>query len=81
MFGLTMIGFAEDYRDSSLLERKQALKYLLWPRARDGLQYVDHLKGNGRTSFEHVCRIGLESNASYRSGRIAVTVQAAPRAG
>jgi bifunctional non-homologous end joining protein LigD len=62
----------EDYRGKPLLDRKKALKKVLG-KAR-GLQYVDHLKGDGQAIFEHVCRMGLEGivskrvDAPYRAG-------------
>jgi bifunctional non-homologous end joining protein LigD len=40
-----------------------------------GLQYVDHLEGDGAEIFEHACRLGVEgivskrTDSSYQAGR------------
>ena len=47
-------------RDLLLLDRKRRLARLL------GIQFVEHLTGDGATIFEHVCRIGLEGMVSKR---------------
>jgi bifunctional non-homologous end joining protein LigD len=49
----------EDYRDKPLLERKRRLFKLL-RRAYGGLEYVEHLEGDGPMIFEHACKLGLE---------------------
>jgi ATP-dependent DNA ligase len=38
----------QDLRKDPLLQRKAKLKKLLRRKGRDGLQYVDHLEGDGR---------------------------------
>jgi bifunctional non-homologous end joining protein LigD len=55
----------EDYRSRPLLERKRTLKKLLG-KGKGGLQYVDHLEGDGQAIFEHICRMGLEGIVSKR---------------
>jgi ATP-dependent DNA ligase len=35
-------------------------------RARDGIRYSSHLEGDGTTTFEHACRMGLEGIVSKR---------------
>ncbi|MBV9591547.1 MAG: DNA ligase [Hyphomicrobiales bacterium] len=63
----------EDYRRKPLLDRKRRLARLL-AKARDGLEYVEHLNGDGATIFDHACRLGLEGIVSkhvahpYRGG-------------
>jgi bifunctional non-homologous end joining protein LigD len=49
----------EDYRARPLLERKRRLFKLL-KRHPAGVEYVEHLKGDGPTIFEHACKLGLE---------------------
>jgi hypothetical protein len=64
-----------DVRNEPLLQRKSKLKKLLNRKGRDGLQYVDHLEGDGAAIFEHACRMGLEgivskrADSPYRTGR------------
>jgi len=61
-----------DYRSKPLLERKQRLFKLIKRQA--GLEYVEHLKGDGPTIFEHACKLGLEGivckrvDLPYRAG-------------
>jgi hypothetical protein len=63
----------EDYRGKPLIERKQRLFKLL-RRAYGGLEYVEHLEGNGAVVFEHACKLGLEGivckriDLPYRAG-------------
>ena len=63
-----------DLREMPLLERKRILKQLL-SRRDHGIQFVDHLAGNGAHIFEHACRMGLEgivskrADSPYRAGR------------
>jgi ATP-dependent DNA ligase len=33
---------------------------------REGVEYVEHLEGDGPTIFEHVCKLGLEGIVSKR---------------
>lgn len=62
-----------DIRDLPLIERKKKLRKLIG-RATAGIQFVDHLKGDGEAVFRHVCEMGLEGivskriDAPYRSG-------------
>jgi bifunctional non-homologous end joining protein LigD len=55
----------QDFRDRPLLERKHHLQRLL-ARADHGLQYVEHLRGDGPMIFEEACRMGLEGIVSKR---------------
>ena len=63
----------EDFRGKPLKERKRRLAKLL-RKDRDGLEYVDHLQGDGGTIFEHACSLGLEgivckrTDAQYSAG-------------
>jgi len=62
-----------DY-DNLLLQRKRRLARLLGRTNRPSIQFVEHLKGDGPTIFDHVCCMGLEGivskriDAPYRSG-------------
>lgn len=49
----------EDYRPKPLAERKKALFKLL-RRAWGGIEYVEHLEGDGAVIFDHACKLGLE---------------------
>lgn len=49
----------EDFRQKPLLERKKRLAKLL-KNARYGLDYVEHMEGDGAVIFEHACKLGLE---------------------
>jgi bifunctional non-homologous end joining protein LigD len=72
-FDLLEVG-GSDMRELPLLERKRRLKKLLSTRD-DGIQFVDHLVGNGANIFEHACRMGPEgivskrADSPYRAGR------------
>src|SRR4029077_19653466 len=55
----------EDYRKKPLLEGKKRLARLL-KTPRDGLDYVEHLEGDGEIIFEHVCKLKLEGIVSKR---------------
>ena len=63
-----------DLRDLPLVERKRRLKALLG-RQDDGLQFVEHLEGDGAEIFKAACRLGLEgivskrADSAYRAGR------------
>ncbi|MGE5165894.1 MAG: hypothetical protein ACM3IH_17970 [Sphingobacteriales bacterium] len=71
-FDLLMLD-GEDLRRRPLAERKAALRKAL-RRTKGGIQYVDHLKGDGDEIFKAVCKLGLEGIVSkriaapYRSG-------------
>jgi ATP-dependent DNA ligase len=58
----------EDYRSKPLLERKKWLARLL-TTAREGLEYVEHLEGDGAEIFEHACKLKLEGIVSKRVDR------------
>ena len=65
----------EDLRDLPLIERKRRLARLIGKtKNRRAIQYGEHLKGNGASVLDHVCRLGLEGivskrvDAPYRSG-------------
>ncbi len=55
----------EDYRNKPLLERKKRLAKLL-KKDRDGIEFVEHLQGDGAIIFEHACKLGLEGIVSKR---------------
>jgi bifunctional non-homologous end joining protein LigD len=63
----------DDLRRSPLAERKKALKRVL-RRARDGIQFVEHVEGDGEEMFGTACDLGLEGivskrlTAPYKSG-------------
>ena len=63
----------EDWRPRPLEERKARLAKLL-ARAPAGIQYTEHLEGDGAAIFAHACRLGAEGIVSkhrehpYRSG-------------
>jgi bifunctional non-homologous end joining protein LigD len=48
----------EDFRPRPLLERKKKLFKAIKRQA--GLEYVEHLTGDGATVFEHACKLGME---------------------
>jgi bifunctional non-homologous end joining protein LigD len=63
----------DDIRRRPLLERKNALKWIL-RNSRGGIQYVEHTEGDGEKMFKAICKLGLEGIVSkkltsvYRSG-------------
>jgi ATP-dependent DNA ligase len=64
-----------DLRREPLMHRKATLASLL-RRSPNGTQLVEHLEAtNGRTVFEHACKLGLEGivskrrDAAYQHGR------------
>jgi bifunctional non-homologous end joining protein LigD len=63
----------EDWRPRPLLERKARLEKLL-TGARAGIQYSEHLEGDGAAIFAHACKLGAEGIVSkhrehpYRAG-------------
>ena len=62
-----------DWRPRTLDERKERLAELL-ANARSGIQYSEHLEGDGAAIFAHACKLGAEGIVSkhrehpYRSG-------------
>jgi ATP-dependent DNA ligase len=62
-FDLLLSG--DDIRRQPLIERKNALKWVL-RKARDGIQYVEHAEGHGDRLFAAVCHLGLEGIVSKR---------------
>jgi bifunctional non-homologous end joining protein LigD len=72
-FDLLMVN-GDDIRRRPFFERKAALFKLL-RRSREGLQYVEHMEGEGDEMFGAVCKLGLEGivskklDAPYRSGK------------
>src|SRR6476661_8785328 len=52
-FDLLLAG--DDIRRRPLVERKAELKWIL-RRARDGIQYVEHVEGDGEVMFAAACR-------------------------
>jgi bifunctional non-homologous end joining protein LigD len=71
-FDLLMLNGA-DLRRKPYLERKAALKKVL-RHTSGGIQYVEHVEGDGADMFEAICKLGLEGMVSkrltsaYRSG-------------
>jgi bifunctional non-homologous end joining protein LigD len=63
-----------DLRDPPLIGRKRQLTRLLGRGQRRAIRFVEHLRADGPTIFDHVCRMGLEgivsklTDAPYRSG-------------
>src|SRR5262245_18511910 len=70
-FDLLLAG--DDIRRQPLSERKKELRWVL-RNARRGIQYVEHIEGDGAKMFAAVCKHGLEGIVSkrltspYRSG-------------
>jgi bifunctional non-homologous end joining protein LigD len=64
-FDLLLAG--EDIRRQPLLERKDALKWVL-RNSGVGIQYVEHREGEGAEMFAAVCKLGLEGIVSKRLG-------------
>lgn len=64
----------DDVRQRSLAERKKRLAKLL-ARSVEGIEYNEHLTGDGAEIFAHVCRLGHEgivakrADLPYESGR------------
>jgi bifunctional non-homologous end joining protein LigD len=64
----------EDLRSQALLTRKARLEKLL-AASRAGIQYNEHVEGDGQIVFEHACKPGLEGivlkhrDHPYRLGR------------
>jgi bifunctional non-homologous end joining protein LigD len=64
----------EDWRPRPLEERKAKLAQLL-TKAPAGIQYSEHLEGDGATIYAHACKLGYEGIVSkhrehpYQSGR------------
>jgi bifunctional non-homologous end joining protein LigD len=62
----------DDLRGRPRIERKAKLRKLL--RRQGGIQYVEHINGDGDEIFTAVCKLGLEGivskklTAPYRSG-------------
>ena len=56
-----------DLRDLPLVERKRRPRTLVRRQDDDGLQFVEHLEGEGAAMFEAACRIGLEGIVSKRA--------------
>jgi bifunctional non-homologous end joining protein LigD len=63
-----------DLRVERLEERRGRLQHLMQKDTHPGLQYNEHIEGDGATIFEHACRLGFEGIVSkhrahpYRSG-------------
>ena len=57
----------EDLRDLPLIERKRRLARLISKtKNRRAIRYGEHLKGNGASVLDYVCRLGLEGIVSKR---------------
>jgi bifunctional non-homologous end joining protein LigD len=54
----------EDWREQPLEARKKQLRQIT--RKSEGLQYSEHLEGDGVAIFENVCAMGLEGIVSKR---------------
>jgi bifunctional non-homologous end joining protein LigD len=71
-FDLLMLD-GDDLHRKPLAERKAALRKLL-KRTKGGIQYVEHVEGDGAAMFVAACKLGLEGivskkiDAPYRSG-------------
>jgi bifunctional non-homologous end joining protein LigD len=71
-FDLLMLD-GDDLRRKPLSERKAALRKLL-NRTKGGIQYVEHVEGDGAEMFAAACKLGLEGivskkiTAPYKSG-------------
>jgi bifunctional non-homologous end joining protein LigD len=71
-FDLMMLD-GDDLRRKPLAERKATLRKVL-RRTRDGIQYVEHVEGDGAEMFKAICKLGLEGIVSkkldspYKSG-------------
>jgi bifunctional non-homologous end joining protein LigD len=59
---------AEDWRPQPLEQRKAVLARLL-AKAPSGIQYNEHLEGDGAEIFAHACQMGLEGIVSKRRDR------------
>ena len=63
-----------DLRPQPLEERRGNLQYLLRKVTGGGIQFNEHIDGDGATIFKHACKLGLEGIVSkhrehpYRSG-------------
>jgi bifunctional non-homologous end joining protein LigD len=63
-----------DFRPDPLDERKGRLEHLLRNVTDPGVQFNEHIVGDGATIFDHACRLGFEGIVSkhrghpYRSG-------------
>jgi bifunctional non-homologous end joining protein LigD len=63
-----------DLRIEPLEERRGRLQHLLRKVTDPGVQFNEHIAGDGATIFEHACKLGLEGIVSkhrehpYRSG-------------
>jgi bifunctional non-homologous end joining protein LigD len=72
---------SEDLRAWPLLARKRWLAKLIGKAQRRAIRFSEHLRGDGPTVFEHVCRMGMEGVVSkrvdtpYRSGPSKVWVK------
>jgi bifunctional non-homologous end joining protein LigD len=70
----------EDWRPRPLKERKAKLGKLL-AKAPAGIQFSEHLKGDGAAIFAHACKLGCEgivskrADSAYRSGPSKVWVK------
>src|SRR5262245_16023569 len=62
-FDLLLAG--DDIRRQPLIERKKELRWVL-RNALDGIQYVEHIEGDGAKMFKAVCKLGLEGIVSKR---------------
>jgi bifunctional non-homologous end joining protein LigD len=64
----------EDLRPLRLEERKRRLQYLV-SKVRDGIEFVDHIEGDGADIFKAACKLGHEGivakrkDLPYESGR------------
>jgi bifunctional non-homologous end joining protein LigD len=64
----------DDLRRAPLERRKTTLEMIL-AKAGQGIQFNEHMEGDGETVFRHACKLGLEGIVSkrkdspYRSGR------------
>lgn len=64
----------EDLRALRLDERKRRLQHLI-SKVRDGIEYIEHIEGDGDKIFDHACKLRHEGiiakrvDRPYESGR------------
>ena len=51
---------ATNLRTSAILRERKRKLFKLLRRAWRGIEYVEHIEGEGAVIFEHACKLGLE---------------------
>jgi ATP dependent DNA ligase domain len=78
LYGFDLIELnGDDLRRNPLQVRKATLASIL-TRAGAGIQFNEHIEGDGPTVFAHACKLGLEGIESKRKGCPAGISQIAP---